>query len=72
MNEYNSEIISRRNFINLAAGGIAVATLLVNAALSVAAEKNKIKAIAFDAFVIFDPKPVFDAVNIYIRIKQPL
>lgn len=54
--------INRRDFINLTAGGIA-ATALITPLVSLAGEKTKIKAIAFDAFPIFDPRPVFQLVN---------
>lgn len=63
MDENNNGLINRRSFINLAAGGIAATTLLGMSPMSFAAEKSKIKAIAFDAFPIFNPKPVFDTVT---------
>lgn len=57
--------LSRRDFISRASGRVA-AGLLVSAALSRdvmkpvnAAARSKFKAIAFDAFPIFDPRPVF-------------
>src|SRR5476651_451457 len=68
-NNYNSfmntdnNLINRRNFINLAAGGIAATTLITKSSLSFADERTKIKAIAFDAFPILDPRPVFELVN---------
>lgn len=49
--------ISRRNFIGLAAGGVAAGTLL--SALPARAIQPAIRAVAFDAFPIFDPRPVF-------------
>jgi len=50
--------INRRNFFNLAAAGI-VTGVLASTPLAQAATRPKIKAIAFDAFPIFDPRPVF-------------
>jgi 2-haloacid dehalogenase len=54
-----NESISRRNFINLTAGGIAAATLIATPLLSFASQKTQIKAVVFDAFPIFDARPVF-------------
>src|SRR6266545_8368175 len=50
--------VDRRHFLNFAAAGIATGIL---AAVGPANRRNlsKIKAIAFDAFPIFDPRPVF-------------
>ncbi|MGF7077932.1 hypothetical protein [Mucilaginibacter sp. UYCu711] len=50
--------VSRRIFIAITTGGLASIAL----APAIIAQK-KIKAIAFDAFVIFDPRPVFKLVN---------
>lgn len=50
--------LDRRQFLNLAAAGIATG-LLASAPLARATARPKIKAIAFDAFPIFDPRPVF-------------
>lgn len=50
--------LNRREFLNLAAAGIATGLLASNP-LARAATSPKIKAIAFDAFPIFDPRPVF-------------
>lgn len=50
--------VSRRIFIAITTGGLASIAL----APAITAQK-KIKAIAFDAFVIFDPRPVFKLVN---------
>ncbi len=49
---------NRRAFIHLASASIA-AGLLAQAPLARAARAPKIKAIAFDAFPIFDPRPIF-------------
>jgi 2-haloacid dehalogenase len=50
--------LNRRGFLNLAAGG--VATALFRSTLDArAATSSKIKAVAFDAFTTFDPRPVF-------------
>jgi 2-haloacid dehalogenase len=54
-----NDLISRRNFINLTAGGIAVSSLVAMSPLASASEKTKITAVAFDGFPIFDPRPVF-------------
>lgn len=50
--------LNRREFLNLATVGIAMGFLGINP-LASAAVGAKIKAIAFDAFPIFDPRPVF-------------
>lgn len=50
--------LTRRKFLNLAAAGIAAGVLTSNQ-LARAATSAKIKAIAFDAFPIFDPRPIF-------------
>lgn len=50
--------LDRRGFLNLAAVGIAAGGLAAKASAH-AAKKSGIKAIAFDAFPIFDPRPVF-------------
>jgi 2-haloacid dehalogenase len=60
MNTPNNKFISRRGFINLTAGGIAASTLIAASPLSFASESNKIKAVAFDGFPIFDSRPVFE------------
>lgn len=58
--------IARRKFISLAAGG-GVASALLSAPLAEFAfaggENEKIKAIAFDAFPIFDPRAAFKIVK---------
>ena len=48
--------LNRRQLLNLISGGVA-ASLFSTPAL--AQTKHKIKAIAFDGFVIFDPRPIF-------------
>lgn len=50
--------LNRREFLNLAAAGL-VTGLMASSPLARAATSSKIKAIAFDAFPIFDPRPVF-------------
>lgn len=50
--------LNRREFINLAAASI-VTGLMASSPLARAATSSKIKVIAFDAFPIFDPRPVF-------------
>jgi 2-haloacid dehalogenase len=49
---------TRRKFIGLAAAGVA-AGILATTSSTHAATKRKFKAITFDAFPIFDPRPVF-------------
>ncbi len=50
--------LNRRQLLKLMAGG-AAASLLTTSVLTQAATKPDIKAIAFDGFPIFDPRPVF-------------
>lgn len=50
--------LNRRDLLNLAAAGVATSVLPLTP-LSRAATRTTIKAIAFDAFPIFDPRPVF-------------
>lgn len=50
-------LINRREFIGIA--GSATASLVASHPLALAADKPSIKAIAFDAFPIFDPRPIF-------------
>ena len=50
--------LDRRKFIGIAAGSIA-ATLERSASVAESARRSLIGAIAFDAFVILDPRPVF-------------
>ncbi len=50
--------LNRREFLNLAAAGV-ITGLMASSPLARAATSSKIKAIAFDAFPIFDPSPVF-------------
>lgn len=50
--------LNRREFLNLAAASVAT-SVWPPAPLSQAATSTTIKAIAFDAFPIFDPRPVF-------------
>ncbi|OUR63299.1 haloacid dehalogenase, type II [Colwellia sp. 39_35_sub15_T18] len=51
--------LNRRKLIKFMAGG-AAASILTTPVLSLAATKPKIKAIAFDGFPIFDPRPIFE------------
>lgn len=48
----------RRRFLNLAAAGLATG-LLTTTPLAKAAAKPRFKAIAFDGFAIWDPRPIF-------------
>ena len=50
--------LNRREFLNLAAAGITTG-ILASTTSAHAATESKIKAIAFDAFPILDPRPVF-------------
>jgi 2-haloacid dehalogenase len=50
--------LNRRHFLNLTAGTV-VTGLLAPTRLVLATAKPTIKALAFDAFTIFDPQPVF-------------
>src|SRR5882724_7260573 len=50
--------LNRREFLKLAAAGV-VTGLTASRPLAHATTGSKIKAIAFDAFPIFDPRPVF-------------
>lgn len=54
--------LNRRQLLKLMAGG-AAASLLSTSVLARAGAKSNIKAIAFDGFPIFDPRPVFGLVN---------
>ena len=50
--------LSRRDFLNLSAGGLA-AHLLLRPSRARASERQQIRALVFDAFPILDPRPVF-------------
>lgn len=50
--------VNRREFVALAASGVAAANAIAPAAQARAASGAKIKAIAFDGFPIIDPRPV--------------
>lgn len=50
--------LNRRSFLNLAVASVATG-LLASSPLAKAATKPRIEAIAFDAFPIFDPRPIF-------------
>ena len=54
--------VNRRDFLNLIAGSMATG-LVVSTPLARAAPRPEMKAIAFDAFPIFDPRPVFTRVE---------
>lgn len=51
--------LNRRQFIKLTSGSVA-AGLLPTPAFAQALAKPDIKAIAFDGFVLFDPRPIFN------------
>lgn len=50
--------LDRREFLNLAVAGIATG-LLASTPLARASAKPKIKAIVFDGFALWDPRPIF-------------
>ena len=50
--------IDRRDFLKLAVGGLAASGVLASAGVQ-SASKSEVPAIVFDAFPIFDPRPVF-------------
>ena len=50
--------LHRRQFLKLMVGGVAT-TLFAGPSLAQAATKSDIKAVAFDAFPVFDPRPIF-------------
>ena len=56
------ETINRRKFVGLAAGVIA-RSLGGRAAVSTGSDGVRVQAIAFDAFPIFDPRPIFALVE---------
>lgn len=49
--------LNRREFLNLATAGV-VTGLMASSPLARAATSSKIKAIAFDGFAIWDPRPI--------------
>lgn len=53
---------SRREFIGGTVSGLAL-TAFTSSIMNISTTGNKFKAVAFDAFVIFDPRPVFATVN---------
>jgi len=54
--------LNRRQFTKLMVGGMA-SSLLPSSVLAQGTTKNNIKAIAFDGFPIFDPRPIFGLSN---------
>ncbi len=54
--------LDRRQLLKFMAGGVA-ASFLPASVLARAASKSDIKAIAFDAFPVFDPRPIFGLVK---------
>jgi|SRR5271169_835821 len=54
-------VVNRRDFVTLAACGVATAAAIADRGL--AAEATKIKAVVFDGFPIIDPRPVFAKVD---------
>ncbi|HEY2398985.1 MAG TPA: hypothetical protein VGI23_01455 [Steroidobacteraceae bacterium] len=51
--------LDRRSFVTL--GSLSLATPVADAALGSPAPRASIKAVAFDAFAIFDPRPIFQS-----------
>jgi 2-haloacid dehalogenase len=51
--------LDRRSFVTL--GSLSLATPVVDAALGSPALRESIKGVAFDAFAIFDPRPIFQS-----------
>src|SRR6516165_10180277 len=51
--------VGRRSFIITSVSGIAATTLAATPFNLFLTQTSKVKAIAFDAFAIFDPRPVF-------------
>jgi len=60
--------VNRQEFLSLASGSVAAGTLapLSRVLRADSILRSRVKAIAFDGFVIFDPKPVF-AMTAYSR-----
>lgn len=55
--------MNRRNFISTALAGVAATSLSASPLAFITDPSHKYKAIAFDAFPIFDPRPVFSLVE---------
>lgn len=57
--------INRRDFVKLTAGGLALGLVppVVHLGAAESSARSQIKALAFDAFPIFDPRPVFALVE---------
>jgi 2-haloacid dehalogenase len=55
--------VNRREFVALAAGGVAAATVVAPLDRTLAEGGTKIRAVAFDGFPIIDPRPVFARVE---------
>lgn len=53
----------RRDFLNLITGSVIAATIAAPAVRAQTADRNKIRAVAFDGFPIIDPRPVFAKVE---------
>ena len=62
-------LVNRRNFVTGVAGSIATGLLAKSLAGETMAE-TKIKAVAFDAFTVFDPRPGFRIVRKTIRTRR--
>ena len=59
LNNSENKLISRRSFITTGASALAITSLVANP-LGLMPANRAIKAIAFDAFPIFDPRHVFN------------
>jgi 2-haloacid dehalogenase len=60
--------LNRREFLHLTAEGVAVSALLSPLRV-LAATQSQFKAVAFDAFPIFDPRPVFKVAEMFFPGK---
>jgi 2-haloacid dehalogenase len=61
-------LLNRRKFLHLTAEGVAVSALLSPLG-ALAATRSQFKVIAFDAFPIFDPRPVFKLAETFFPEK---
>lgn len=60
--------MNRRDFLSLAAGGAVVGSVMAMplGQFALAAGESRIKAVAFDAFPILDPRPAFAVIKQYL------
>ena len=62
--------LNRREFLHLTGKGVVASTLLLPVA-GLATRQSHFKAIAFDAFAIFDPRPIFSLAETFFPGKGP-